>query len=106
MTERRMDITSAARKRLKATARSRAAITGSRPWMASSWHRSSRSRASPVIPWAAAPLMKATAAGPREQKAFSAALLGRTARWGRGRGPRSGRRRRTSHQGKRPDARR
>ena len=48
---------------------------------------SSRSPASEVMPRAAAPLMKASAAGPRAQKAFSAAVLGRTARVGMGRGP-------------------
>ena len=39
---------------------------------------SSKSRARPVIPWAAAPLMKASAAGPRAQKVFSAFDLGQT----------------------------
>ena len=70
-----METTSAARNRPKATARSSAAITGARPWMASSVESSSRSRARPVIPRAAAPLMKASATGPRAQKVFSASVL-------------------------------
>ena len=44
--------------------------------MASRVESSSRSRARPVIPWAAAPLMKASATGPRAQKVFSAVRLG------------------------------
>ena len=82
-----METTSADRNRPKATARSSATITGSRPWMASKVESSSRSRASPVIPRAAAPLMKASATGPSEQKVFSASDFGRTERWGEGRGP-------------------
>jgi hypothetical protein len=95
--------TSAARKRLKATARSRAAITRSRPWMASRSHGSSRSRASPSSREQRAPLMKASVVGPREHRAFSAALLGPHRPRGWGRGPRTGRRR-TSHQEKRTGA--
>ena len=54
------------------------------PWAAFRAHSSSRSPASVVDPAAAAPLMKASAAGPRAQKAFSDAVFGRTARRGHG----------------------
>ena len=57
------------------------------PWAASIWASSSRSPLSEVIPWAAAPLMKDSAAGPRAQNAFSAGVLGRTARVGMRPGP-------------------
>ena len=44
-------------------------------------------RPSRVFPAAAAPVMNASATGPNAQNAFSAAVLGRTARRGAGRGP-------------------
>ena len=48
---------------------------------------SARSLASRVLPEAAAPVMNASATGPSAQNAFSAAVFGRTARRGAGRGP-------------------
>jgi hypothetical protein len=48
---------------------------------------SARSVPSRVLPAAAAPVMNASATGPSEQNAFSAAVFGRTARRGAGRGP-------------------
>jgi hypothetical protein len=85
--ESRIETTSAARNRPKATARSNAAMTGAVPWIASSPASWFRSRARPVMRWAAAPLMNASAAGPRAQNACSAGFLGRTARAGAGLGP-------------------
>ena len=84
----RIDRTSAARNRPKATARSRAATTAAGPWAAWSPARSSRSPpASAVMPDAAAALMNSSAAVPSAQNAFSAGVLGRAARCGCGPGP-------------------
>ena len=82
-----MERTSAARHRPNATARSSAAANASSPWAARSVFSSASSGPSRVCPAAAAPVMNASAVGPSAQNAFSAAVLGRTARRGAGRGP-------------------
>ena len=57
------------------------------PCAAASVLSSANSGPSRVLPAAAAPVMNASAMGPSAQNAFSAAVLGRTARCGAGRGP-------------------
>ena len=82
-----MDRTSAARHRLNATARSSAARNWASPWAARRVFSSASSVPSRVLPAAAAPVMNASATGPSAQNSFSAAVFGRTARRGVGRGP-------------------
>jgi hypothetical protein len=82
-----MDRTSADRQRLNATARSSAARKSGSPCAARSVFSSASSAPRRVFPAAAAPVMNASATGPSAQKSFSAAVLGRTARRGLGRGP-------------------
>ena len=82
-----MERTSAARHRPNATARLSAAPNTCSPWAARRVFSSASSGPSRVCPAAAAPVMNASATGPSAQNAFSAAVFGRTARRGAGRGP-------------------
>ncbi len=83
----RIERTSPARNRPNSTARPMAATSASLPWAASRSHSSTRSPARVVTPRAAAPLMNASATGPRAQNATSAGVLALTARVGSGLGP-------------------
>ena len=83
----RMERTSAARHRPNATARLSAARNAGSPWAARRVFSSASSGPSRVFPAAAAPVINAPATGPSAQNVFSAAVFGRTARCGAGRGP-------------------
>ncbi len=76
----KIERTSAARHRLNATARCRAARSGSSPWVAPRVRISTISMDSLVTPAAAAPVRNTSATGPGPRNAFSLAVLCRPAR--------------------------